>query len=189
MWSDWLLTIWQQRERESHRSDHTRTYPLDTIEGNPYLQSAVKQRRLFEPRHWLAALFVAGVVMLGLLYTPAAWRPVLLGYVWGLFLIVDTTHIGNLIGYKVCQRGTHGQLWLHQRTAFLVQAGRYAALAGLLVVLAIVSASPFMAGVACAGISSVLRQFGWLRRLPAIPADDRPPSLSDAGESEPNKVL
>jgi hypothetical protein len=187
MWSDWLLTLWQKRQRETYQSDHTRTYPVDTIEGNLLLKSAIEQKRWIEPKHFSAALLVSVATALGLLYVPSPLRPVLLGYVWGLFLIVDTTHIGNLIGYRVCRRGTHGQLWLHQRTAFLVQAGRYAALALLLVVLAILSASPFMAGVACAGIGSVVRQFGWLRRTPKISANDGPPS--DAGGNEPMKAL
>ena len=160
---------------------------MDTIEGNPILRAAVSRRYLFNPKHLFTALLVASAVAVGLVYAPAAWCPALLGYVWGLFLIVDTTHIGNLIGYKVCQRGTHGQLWLHQRTAFLVQAGRYAALTVLLALLAIVSASPFVAGTAVAGISSVLRQYAWLRRVPAIPAEDKPPP--EAGKSEPNKAL
>ena len=108
----------------------------------------------------------------------------MLGYVWGLFLVVDMTHIGNLIGYRVCRRGTHGQLWLHQRTAYLVQAGRYAALAILLVVLAIMSFSPFLGGVAVAGVSSAFRQFIWLRRVPMIPATDAAPEVGHEG---PNK--
>jgi hypothetical protein len=115
MWSDWLLTILQQRQREIHRSNRTRTYPLDTIEGNPFLKSAVIHRRLIEPKHLFAAVFVSAATVLGLIYVPSAWRPVLLGYIWGLFLIVDATHIGNLIGYRVCRHGVHGELWLHQR--------------------------------------------------------------------------
>lgn len=176
MTSDWLLTVWQQRERARHGSDRTRTYPVDTIEGNPLLRSAVHRARWFAPRHAIAAVVLSALVGLGLAYAPPPWRVPLLGYVWGLFLIVDATHLGNLLGYRACRRGTHGQLWLHQRTGYLVQAGRYAALAVLLVVLALLSGSAFLAGVAVAAVSTVLRQFVWLRRVPAIAADDAPPA-------------
>jgi hypothetical protein len=185
VWSDWLLTIWQQKERDTYGSDHTRTYPLDTIEGNPLVRSAVHQKRWFTPRHLIAALPISAAVSLGLMYAPQAWRLPMLGYVWGLFFIADTTHIGNLIGYRVCRRGTHGLLWLHQRTAYLVQAGRYAALASLLVTLALISASPFLGGVAVAGVVSVFRQLVWLRRVPVIPATDAAPELSHEWPNNP----
>lgn len=175
MWSDWLLTIWQQKERDAHGSDHTRTYPIDTIEGNPLVRCAVQKKRLFSQRHLVAAIVISAILPLGLSFAPPVWKAPILGYVWGLFLIVDTTHIGNLIGYRVCRRGTHGLLWIHQRTAYLVQAGRYAALAVLLVTLAAMSASPFLGGVAVAAVSSVFRQLVWLRRVPVIPATDAAP--------------
>jgi hypothetical protein len=184
MWSDWLLTVWQQKERDAHGSDHTRTYPLDTIEGNPLVRSAVQKKHLFTARHVIAALLISAAVSLGLVYAPPIWRVPMLGYVWGLFLIVDTTHIGNLIGYRACRRGTHGQLWLHQRTAFLVQAGRYTALAILLLTVAALSGSPFVSGIAVAGISTVFRQLVWLRRVPAIASDDAPPT---ANPEKPNQ--
>lgn len=187
MWSDWLLTIWQQRLRDAHGSDHTRTYPLDTIEGNPLVMSAVKKKRLFTPRHVIAALVVSAAVSLGMMYAPSFWRLPVLGYVWGLFLIVHTAHIGNLIGYRVCQRGTHGQLWLHQRTAYLVQAGRYAALAIVLLVVALLAGSPFVYGIALAGISTMCRQFVWLRRVPAIGPDDAPPATNQEAPNQPQQ--
>ena len=189
MWSDWLLTIWQQKERDAHGSDHTRTYPLDTIEGNPLLRSAVQKKRLFAPRHVIAALLISAVVSLGLVYVPSVWRLPLLGYVWGLFLIVDAAHIGNLIGYRVSRRGVSGQLWLHQRTAYLIQAGRYAALAILLLLLATLTASPFLAGVAVAAISTVFRQLIWLRRVPVIATDDAPPDTCPDGPNQPQQPL
>jgi hypothetical protein len=175
MWSDWLLTVWQQKVRDAYGSDHTRTYPIDTIEGNPLVRSAVQKKRLFTPRHLIAAVLVSVILPLGLDFAPSVWRVPLLGYVWGLFLIVNTTHIGNLIGYRVCRRGTHGLLWIHQRTAYLVQAGRYAALAVLLLIVAAMSDSPFLTGVAVAAVSSVIRQVIWLRRVPVIPATDAAP--------------
>lgn len=176
MLGDWLLTVWQQHERATRGSDHTRTYPLDTIEGNPGLRDAVQHRRWFSPRHLAASGLVSAAVFGAMVLAPPPWRTPILGYVWGLFMIVDSTHVGNLVGYRVCRRGTHGLLWLHQRTAHLVQAGRYAALALLLIALALLSGSPFMAGVAVAGVSTVIRQFAWLRRVPAIAAPDAPPA-------------
>lgn len=178
MWSDWLLTIWQQKERDAHSSSHTRTYPIDTIEGNPLVRSAVQKKRLFTRRHLTAAVLISLILPLGLSYAPPVWKMPILGYVWGLFLIVDCTHIGNLIGYRVCRRGTHGQLWLHQRTAYLVMSGRYAALAIFLLVVAVLAGSPFVTGLALAGISTVGRQFAWLRRVPAIGPDDAPPATN-----------
>jgi hypothetical protein len=69
----------------------------------------------------------------------------------------------------------HGQLWLHLRTGYLIQMGRYLALAALLVALALLSASPFVGGVALAGAVSALRQLVWRRRVSAIPSDDAAP--------------
>ena len=175
MWSDWLLTILQEREMSAHYSEHYQSYPVNTIEGNPALQLAVKKKRLIEPRHAFVACAVSAVVVLWLTYAAPEWREPSIGYVWGLFLIVDTTHLGNLIGYRASHRGLHGKLYIHQRTGYLVQMGRYIALAVLLTVLAICSSSPFVAGVAVAGLTSALRQLLWLRRVPAIPGDDRPP--------------
>ncbi len=176
MWSDWLFTVWQQKERETYRSDRTQTYPVDAIEGNPILQEGVRKRSLFHTKHLLASMLVAISVTVGIAYAPFGWHAWLLGYVWGLFLIVDSTHVGNLLAYRACRRGAHGQLWLHQRTALLVQAGRYMALTGLLFVLALVSTSPFVFGTALAGGTSAFRQWVWLRRTPVIPLEDRPPS-------------
>lgn len=177
MWSDWLLTILQEQERQAHYSEHYQSYPINTIEGNPLLQSAVHQKRLIEPKHIVVALMVGATVTLGLSCAALEWREPILGYVWGLFLIVDTTHLGNLIGYRASRQGLHGKLYLHLRTAYLAQMGRYIALAVFLTVLAICSSSLFIVGVAVAGLTSALRQMLWLRRVPSIPEDDRPPDL------------
>ena len=175
MWGDWLLTILQEREMRVHYSEHYQSYPIDTIEGHPALQQAVEERRLIEPRHFLSAIVLSVVVTAWLIYTSPEWREPSLGYIWGLYLIVITTHLGNLIGYRVSRSGLHGKLYLHQRTGYLVQMGRYAALAVFLLVLAACSASPFIIGVAVAGLTSALRQLLWLRRVPAISDDDRLP--------------
>jgi hypothetical protein len=88
---------------------------------------------------------------------------------------VDTTHLGNFIGYRAGRHGLHGKQFLHLRTGYLIQMGRYLALAAFLSLLAVCSASPFIVGVAMAGVTSAGRQLLWLRRIPAIDAADKPP--------------
>ncbi len=177
MWSDWLLTIGQERERQLHYSEHYESYPINTIEGNPLYQKAVLARRIVDPRHIVPAAILSVVVALGLVWIPEQFRVLLIGYVWGLYLIVITTHLGNLLGYRAARRGLHGKLYLHLRTGYIIQMGRYVALAIFLIVMAICSASMFMLGVAIAGISSAARQLAGLRRTPAIdPSDSAPTS-------------
>jgi hypothetical protein len=95
--------------------------------------------------------------------------------VWGLYLIVDTTHFGNLLGYRAGRHGLHGKIYLHQRTGYLMQMGRYFALSMFLILLAVCSASLFIAGVAVGGVSSAARQLVWMRKVPAIDKPDEPP--------------
>ncbi|MGA9120227.1 MAG: hypothetical protein WB699_12765 [Bacteroidota bacterium] len=178
-WGDWLLTILQERERVLHYAEHYQSYPVNTIEGNPMYQSAVKARRIAEPRHLIPALIVSVIVTFALEWIPQNYRPLLIGYVWGLYLIVDTTHLGNLLGYRAGRHGLHGKLFLHQRTGYLMQMGRYLALACFLILLALCSASLFIVGVAVAGVSSAARQLVWMRKIPAIDESDKPPSTAN----------
>ena len=175
MWGDWLLTILQNREQRLHYGEHYQSYPINTVEGNPLLQSAVKEEKIAAPRHLIPALIIGIVVGAALYFIPQELRVPFIGYVWGLFLIVITTHVGNLLGYRASRRGIHGRISMHLRTGYLVQMGRYLALAGFLVVLAVLSESAFIAGVAVAGVTSAVRQFVWLRRMPPIDATDSPP--------------
>ncbi len=175
MWSDWLLTILQERERKLHYAEHYESYPVNTIEGSPLLQKAVRAERLAEPRHLIPALILSVIVAFALVWIPEIFRAVLIGYVWGLYLIVATTHFGNLLGYRAGRRGLHGKLYLHQRTGYVIQMGRYIALAVLLILLAVCSASLFIVGVALAGASSAARQLVWMRKIPVIEAADEPP--------------
>jgi hypothetical protein len=176
MWSDWFLTTLQERERSSHYAEHYQSYPINTIEGNPMLQSAIRKAQFFEVRHIIIAIALSGIVayVTGILEDP--YRELFLGYVWGLFLIVGSTHLGNIIGYKASRRGLHGKLYLHQRTGLLVQMGRYAATTVLLIILAVCSASIFIIGVSIAGLTSTLRQLIWLRKVPPISVEDYPPA-------------
>ena len=175
MWSDWLLTISQERERQLHYSEHYESYPINTIEGNPLYQKAVLARQIVDRRHIVPAAILSAIVALSLVWIPEGFRILLIGYVWGLYFIVITTHLSNLLGYRAARRGLHGKLYLHQRTGYAIQMSRYVALASFLVVLAICSASMFMLGVAIAGVSSAVRQLVGMRKTPAIdPADPAP---------------
>jgi hypothetical protein len=176
MWSDWLLTIGQERERQLHYSEHYESYPINTIEGNPLYQKAVLARQIVDRRHIVPAAILSVIVALSLVWIPESFRILLNGYVWGLYLIVITTHLGNLLGYRAARRGLHGKLYLHQRTGYVIQMGRYVALALFLIVLAICSASMFMLGVAIAGASSAARQLAGMRRTPAIDPSDPAPT-------------
>ena len=175
MWSDWLLTILQERERQLHYAEHYESYPVNTIEGNPLYQKVVTAKRIAEPRHLIPAMILSVVVAFLLVWIPENFRAVLIGYVWGLYLIVDTTHFGNLLGYRAGRHGLHGKLYLHQRTGYVIQLSRYIALAIFLILMAVCSASLFIVGVAVAGVSSAARQLVWMRRIPAIDAADKPP--------------
>ena len=175
-WGDWFLTILQERERQLHYAEHYQSYPVNTIEGNPRYQSTVKARRIAEPRHLIPALIMSVIVTLALLWIPQNYRALLIGYVWGLYLIVSTTHLGNLLGYRAGRHGLHGKLYLHQRTGYLMQVGRYLALAFFLILLAVCSGSLFIVGVAVGGVSSAARQLVWMRKVPAIEEPDEPPS-------------
>ena len=176
MWSDWLLTILQERERQRHYAEHYESYPVNTIEGSPMYQKTVTAKRFAEPRHLIPALILSVIVAFVLAWIPRNIRLVLIGYVWGLYLILDTTHLGNLLGYRAGRQGLHGKLYLHQRTGYIIQMGRYIALAIFLILLALCSASLFMLGVAGAGVVSAARQLVWMRKIPAIDEPDVPPS-------------
>lgn len=174
MSADWLLTVVQEREKRAHHDTHYQTYPIDTTEGNPLLQDEVSKAKFINLRHALIALVLSAAVALAFMFIPETIRPLYLGYVWGLFLIVGTAHMSNLLGYRASRQGLHGELYVHQRTAYRIQAGRHAAVAALLIVLAAATASLFMAGVAVAGVTSAGRQLLWLRRLPTYEMDDHP---------------
>lgn len=178
-WVDWLLTILQERERRIHYADHYQSYPVNTIEGNQRYQSTVNAMRVVELRHLIPAFIMTVIVTVALVWIPQNFRPLLLGYVWGLYLIVSTTHLGNLLGYKAGRHGLHGKIYLHQRTGYLMQMGRYFALSLFLIFLAASSASLFIVGVAVGGVSSAARQLVWMRKIPVIGEPDEPPSPAE----------
>jgi hypothetical protein len=185
MWLDWLLTTLQEREMVGHYSAHYQSYPVHTVEGNPLLQGSVKRARIVEPRH--IGLAIALGVAVGYVSTilEGAPRELFIGYVWGLFLLVATTHLSNLFGYRASRHGLHGKVYLHQRTGLLVQAGRYAATSLFVALLALASGSIFVAGVALASATSSLRQLLWLRRVPRLTPEDPLPRNTEASSSVP----
>jgi len=179
MWSDWLLTIAQEKERVEHYFEHYQSYPTDTIEGHPAFQSSIPKRQLINPKHFMAALAIGTFVSIMLMTIPRMWCELFLGYVWGLFVIVDTQHLSNLIGYRAGRQGIHGKLWMHQRTGYLMQSGRYFSIALLLLVLSVLSGSVVICGVTIAGFVSSLRQLIWLRRIPKIEKEDALPGIQN----------
>ena len=187
MWVDWWLTVLTEAARRRAQSGHYRMYPVDTTEGNPLLHGAVAKQRVIDAKHIVAALVLSTAVAFSLTIVRREWRPLFIGYVWGLFLIVSCTHLGNLAGYRLGSRGIHGTLWMHLRTAYAVQMGRYAALASLLMVIALLSESAFTAGVAGAGFTSAFRQLVWIRTAPTIGIDDTAPAGASEGFDSPSQ--
>jgi hypothetical protein len=175
MWCDWALSIVQQRVR-SRQAVHYLTYPVDTIEGSHFLRDALRTGHFVHPRHAVATVILSGAVAGTLWWLPPAFHAPFLGFVWGVFFLVLTTHLGNLASYAAIRRGVHGQVWMHQRTAYLTQMGRYLALTLLVAILALGSGSAFVAGVALSGLFSSARQLAWMRRVPTVPEPDVPPT-------------
>ncbi len=186
---DWLLTVLTERARRLRYSGHNFTYPIDTMEGSPFLRAAVAKQRIVNAKHIIPALVLSAIVGYSLTLMPRDLRPAAIGYFWGLFLIVGSTHLGNLAGFRLGSRGIHGAVWIHLRTAYAIQMGRYAGLAFLLTLVALLSASAFTAGVAVAAITSTLRQLLWMSRSPKIGVDDKPPVDSIQGFGSPSGAV
>lgn len=177
MWIDWLLSIAQEKERKEHYYKHYQSYPVNTIEGSPAFQKGVAMQQLINTKHFIASVVIGIVVSFALVLIPNTFSELFIGYVWGLFIIVITQHLNNLFGYVASRKGLHGKLFLHQRTAYLVQSGRYFSIAIFLLILSILSNSEIIYGVTIAGFTSALRQFIWLRKIPKIDKNDLLPSL------------
>ena len=174
---DWVLTIFQEKERKEHHFKHYQSYPINTSEGSPAFQSGVAKQQLINTKHFIASVIIGTAVSFALMLIPLAFSELFIGYVWGLFIIVSTQHLNNLFGYIASRKGLHGKLWLHQRTGYLIQSGRYFSVAILLLILSILSGSEIIYGVTIAGFTSALRQIIWPRKVPLIDKNDLPPSL------------
>lgn len=175
MFCDWFLTIAQEKERAEHYFKHYQSYPTNTIEGNPVLQQSVKRQTLINPKHFIAAALIGVATAMFIPMLHGELKYLALGYLWGIFLLVNTQHLSNLLGYRAGRRGIHGKLFLHQRTGLLTQSGRYFSTSLFLLILFALTGSLFMLGVTIAGFSSAARQFIWLRKIPPISGDDAPP--------------
>jgi hypothetical protein len=172
---DWGLTILQENERKEHYFEHYQSYPINTIEGSPSFQHAVSQRRLINPKHFIASVIIGIAVSFALILIPRGFSALFIGYIWGVFIIVCSQHLNNLFGYIASRKGLHGKLFLHQRTAYLIQSGRYFSIAILLLILSILTGSEIIYGVTIAGFTSGFRQIIWLRKVSLIGKNDLPP--------------
>ncbi len=175
MWLDWILTLAQEKERKIHYQEHYRSYPVNTIEGNHIVRQDVEKLRLLNPRHILISIAVGLFVWIFLQKIPPDAALVFTGYLWGLFLIVNTQHLSNLTGYRFSRKGLHGKIWMHQRTGYLVQSGRYFATFIFLFLLSLLIENLFLWGVTLAALVSSLRMFIWIRKVPRIAEGDPPP--------------
>jgi len=174
---DWFLTLSQEKERKEHYFKHYQSYPVNTIEGSPAFQNSVIHRLYINPKHILASLILGIIVTFALILVPLRFTALLIGFVWGSFLIVITQHLTNLTGYIASRKGIHGKLFLHQKTGYLIQSGRYFSLTVFLLVLSILSGSEIIFGVTIAGLASAFRQLLWLKKVPMIDQDDLPPDI------------
>ncbi|MFZ1288843.1 MAG: hypothetical protein WAR79_02040 [Melioribacteraceae bacterium] len=175
MWSDYLLTLVQEKERKEHYSKHYKSYPVNTIEGNPAIQESVAKLKIFNLRHFTATI-VGGIGLpIALLFMPNLLHEFFLGFIWGMLLIVNAQHMTNVFGYKASRRGLHGMLFLHQRTGLIIQSSRYLATALFLSVLAVLSNSLIIYGVTIAGFVSSFRLFMLSKKVAQIEKEDLPP--------------
>ena len=184
MFVDWGLTIIQENERQEHYFKHYQSYPINTIEGSPAFQRAVEKRRLLNPKHFIASVIIGTAVSFALILIPRGFSALFIGYIWGLFIIVCTQHLNNLFGYIASRKGLHGKLYLHQRTAYLIQSGRYFSISILLLTLSVLSGSEIIYGVTIAGFTSAFRQIIWLRKVSLIDKNDLSPE-SEISKNEP----
>ena len=175
MWSDYLLTLLQEKERKEHYYKHYQSYPINTIEGNPAFIEAVSKLKAFNPKHFIATLIIGAAVPIALFYIPESYREIFIGYVLGIFFIVDAQHLNNLIGYRFSRKGLHGKLFLHQRTGALIQSARYLSITILLLFLSIISGSQIIYGATIAGLTSALRLFLLSKKVVPIEKEDLSP--------------
>ena len=175
MFSDYFLTLAQEKERREHYSEHYRSYPVNTIEGNPAFVESVSKIKIFNPKHFIAAILIGVVIPIVIIILSPGYREIFLGYAWGLFFIVNAQHLNNLMGYRVSRKGLHGKLLLHQRTGLRIQSARYLSITILLLLLSILSGSQIIYGATIAGLTSSLRLFILSRKVAPIAENDLPP--------------
>jgi len=101
MYSDWLLTIVQEKERKDYYYKHYQSYPINTIEGNLKLRDAVTKKKWINQKYLIIAILIGIGVPFVIMKFSQEICEIFLGYVWGIFFIVDTQHLSNIIGYKL----------------------------------------------------------------------------------------
>lgn len=168
MWGDWLLTIAQEKERRTYYYKHYESYPVNTIEGNPMLRNEVSELKLFSVKHIAIAIAFGAFVALFLTFVTIGLSVFYLGFFWGIFLIVITQHLSNLIAYRVSRKGIHGKIRMHLRTGYYIQSGRYFAFTLLLLILSLLIQNLFLFGITTAAFISSLRMLIWAKKIPQI---------------------
>ncbi len=172
---DWVLSLAQEKERRLHYFEHYESYPINTIEGNHILRRDIEKLKLINPKQNLIALVVGIFIAVLLDKLRIESAQIFLGTIWGLFLIVNTQHINNLISYRISRKGIHGKIWMHQRTGYLVQSGRYFATFIFLLILSVLIQNPFLYGITMAAFISSLRMLIWMKKAPKFEEKDSPP--------------
>jgi len=145
---------------------HYESYPVNTIEGNSLVRAEVHKRKILNLRY--ITISAAASIAVG---AASGWiafsrRELFLGWVWGTFLIVITTHLSNLVSYLVSRKGLEGKIRMHLRTGYLIQSGRYFAWIPMMPILWLVSMSSFILGVFFTTLTSSIRQLLWLCTIP-----------------------
>ena len=173
---DWLLTVARARAPGDPSRAHYRTYPVDTVEGNPLLRGAVEGRRPLSARHQAGSLLLGALTWFVLARNrEPAWSFAFLGLVWGSSLVLLGRHAEILVSSAAARRGVHGLVHLHQRTGYLMGAGRYAGTLLVLSAICVLVPHPFLLGTAAACLLAALRQLLYRLRVPPIEPGDPPP--------------
>lgn len=172
---DWILSLAQEKERKLHYYEHYQSYPINTIEGNHMLRQEVENLKLINPKQNLIAIGLGIFIAIILRKMTIEGSLILLGTILGVFLIVNTQHISNLISFKISRKGIHGKIWMHQRIGYLIQSGRYFATFVFLLILSLLIENLFLYGVTMAAFISSLRMLIWLKRVPKIDKNDLSP--------------
>jgi hypothetical protein len=175
MWFDWFLSLAQEKERRLHYYEHYQSYPINTIEGNQIVRKDLEKLKIINLKQNLIAIALGVFVFFFLKKISQDSGLVFIGFIWGIFLIVNTQHISNLISYRFSRKGIHGKIWMHQRTGYFIQSGRYFATFIFLLILSLLIESLFLYGVTMAAFVSSMRMLIWLKKVPEIDNDDLPP--------------
>ena len=175
MWIDWILSLAQEKERRLHYFEHYQSYPINTIEGNHIVRKDVENLKVINLKQNLIAIGLGVFVSIFLKRIPLESGLIFTGFIWGIFFIVNTQHLSNLISYRFSRKGIHGKIFMHQRTGYFIQSGRYFSTFIFLLILSLLIENLFLYGLTMAAFMSSLRMFIWIKKVPKIDKDDLPP--------------